>query len=222
MVPRELAMNRVPADAHAAESFMNASQGVAAWNADSVLMTPIQALTTGFKFTPVSEDAAPEEAASQASGSSAYNNAARGSASQLRQGFRVGNLRLMIRYEEGSELLEMPDVYRLPNAPEWFIGMVNLHGVLTPVFDLSPYLGVEHDPQSKRMLLVLSQGAGVLIDGLPERLRWTSDERTEAGTAPRLLAPHVQSACLIGQQLYFDLDCASLLNTFEQAIEPPG
>jgi twitching motility protein PilI len=141
---------------------------------------------------------------------------------QSRQGFRVGSIGLMVRYEDGSELTEMPQVFRLPNAPDWFCGMANLHGMLTPVFDLSLYLGIDRDAQAKPMLLVLSHGAnaaGVLIDGLPQRLRWTDDESADPGTAPALLVPHVSGAALITEQLWFDLQSASLLDALEGALE---
>jgi twitching motility protein PilI len=140
---------------------------------------------------------------------------------QFRQGFRIGDVCLMIRYENGSELTEMPEVYRLPNAPDWFCGIANLHGMLRPVFDLCRYAGIEPDPNAKRMLLVLSHGvdaAGVVIDGLPQRLRWSAGEGNDAGSAPARLAPHVRSAALIGEQLWFDLDCAALLDAMEQDL----
>ena len=53
----------------------------------------------------------------------------------------------MIRFEDGSELTELPDLYRLPNAPGWVRGMANLHGVLIPVFDLAGYLGLDRHRQ---------------------------------------------------------------------------
>ena len=94
-----------------------------------------------------------------------------------RQGFRIGSVGLMIGHEDGSELTEMPTLYDLPHAPAWFMGMANLHGNMVPVFDLASYLGIEKQPVqrevARRMLLVLGHGAeaaGVMIDGLPQRL----------------------------------------------------
>lgn len=178
-------------------------------------MTPTQALTRGFDLDPAVADVQDEPARLRP------DAASRDAAEQRRQGFRVGGLRLMIRYEDGSELTEMPEVYRLPNVPGWFCGMANLHGMLTPVFDLANYLGIEPDPQAKRMLLVLSRGAdaaGVVIDGLPERLRWSDADRADARTAPLRLAPHLNGACLIGERLWFDVECDALLDALEQSM----
>ena len=145
----------------------------------------------------------------------------RASDAQVRQGFRIGDIGLMIRYEHGSELTEMPQVFRMPNAPEWFVGVSNLHGALTPVFDLAGYAGATGTPDAQRMLLVLMHGtdaAGIVIDGLPQRLRFAAADTTDARTAPPSLAPHVRAAALIEGQWWFDLDPSSLLDALEQAL----
>lgn len=177
------------------------------------MMTPTQALQGAFtQIMPAQVSAA--AAASQAlSAANAREHA--------RQGLAIGNLHLMIGYEDGSELTEMPQLFSLPNTPPWFCGMANLHGVLTPVFDLCRYIGIAPDAQAKRMLLVLSHGAdaaGIVIDGLPRRLRWREDARADTGAAPARLAPHVRGAALIDGQLWFDLECAALLDALEQAM----
>jgi purine-binding chemotaxis protein CheW len=179
-----------------------------------VLMTPTQALSTGLVFIPELGEQVPIEPLLLVPGEDGQ---------QRRQGFRIGPLALMIRYEDAREVTEMPSVYQLPNAPDWFRGMANLNGVPTPVFELARYLGFERSPQAKPMLLVLSHGAdaaGVVIDGLPERLRWSSTDRTDASTVPPRLAPYQRGAWLIGERLWFDLECAALLDALEDAMRP--
>jgi purine-binding chemotaxis protein CheW len=174
------------------------------------LMAPTLALTRGF---------AQGTGTARAAGA----QAAPSHAQQVRQGFRVGELALMVRYEDGSELTEMPPVYRLPNTPAWLLGIANLHGLLVPVFDLGTWTGIGHQPQAKRMLLVLSHGqdaAGVVIDGLPQRLRWTEEQRADAATAPARLAPHVRGAAHIDGELWFDIERTALLDALEHAMDP--
>ncbi len=193
----------------------HASDDVLFAQATELAMTPTRALTAGFDVD-TSVDV----------GRSGSRTGKAASVSQLvsgesRQGFRIGELRLMIRYEDSSELSEMSVIHRLPSAPDWFCGIANLHGKLIPVFDLARYIGVDPDPGAKRMLLVLSRGVdatGVVIDGLPERLRWSDDERNDAGAAPKRLVPHLRGASYIGGQLWFDLDTHSLLGEIEQSL----
>jgi twitching motility protein PilI len=184
-------------------------------------MTPTQALLAGFEFDAAEPSGAPGSSRAESAKAEPATPSARLQGMQFRQGFRIGSLNLMIRFEDGSELTELPDVYRLPNAPGWVHGMANLHGMLIPVFDLAGYLGLARDAQAKPMLLVLSHGAdaaGVVIDGMPERLRWLAEDQIDADSAPRLLAPHVRTACLVGEKLWFDLDCMPLLAALEHSI----
>jgi twitching motility protein PilI len=177
------------------------------------MMTPTEALQGAFT------QVMPAQLSKAAATSQALASA--NAREHARQGLAIGNLRLMVGYEDGSELTEMPQLFQLPNTPDWFCGIANLHGVLTPVFDLCKYIGVAPDAQARRMLLVLSHGAdaaGILIDGLPRRLRWREDARADAGAAPARLAPHVRGAALIDGQLWFDLECAALLDALEQAM----
>ena len=130
----------------------------------------------------------------------------------------------MIRYEDGSELTEMPDIFRLPNAPDWFLGMTNLHGMLIPVLDLASWFGVERGASAKAMLLVLGHGAdaaGVVIDGLPVRLKYDAEE-TAVGSdcAPPSLLPFVAASQLIDSFAWLDLDVQLLLGALERAVGP--
>ncbi|HRO57940.1 MAG TPA: chemotaxis protein CheW [Burkholderiaceae bacterium] len=139
-----------------------------------------------------------------------------------RQGFRVGGLNLMIGYADGSELTELPPLYRLPHAPAWFAGMANLHGRLVPVFDLTRRFGLSASERARPMLLVLAHGAdaaGVLIDGLPQRLsfdpaRTTADE----ASVPSALRPYVSALHLVDSSLWLDVDVPALLDALEQAL----
>jgi len=141
---------------------------------------------------------------------------------QARQGLQAGGMLLMIRYEHGSELTEMPMLHALPDAPSWLLGVANLHGMLTPVIDLAAFAGESAPPPVRPMLMVLSQGAdaaGIVIDGLPRRLRWDGAVQDPAGTAPLALLPHVHGSVLFEGQLWFDLNCSSLLDGFERSLQ---
>ena len=181
------------------------------------LLTPLAALLRGFEFAP--EPAVP---AAAARGPRIRTSPAQQTASHaIRQGFRIGPLNLMIGYADGSELTEMPTAYRLPHAPDWLLGMANLHGMLVPVFDLARHFGLAGPAPAKPMLLVLAHGrdaAGIVIDGLPERLRCDAEQETDTATVPEALIDVVDRAVLIGDKLWFDLDCNTLLDRLETAL----
>ena len=163
-----------------------------------LMLTPIQALTQGFE-----SGEAPRRAMSPASADS-----------HLREGFRIGTLGLMIRYQDGSALTDMPTIYSLPNSPPWFSGMANLHGALIPVCDMAQYLGVERAAQAKPMLLVLGHAAdavGVVIDALPLRLRFTSEDKADGAPIPPALLGCVDATYWGTDQSWMDLDVGSFL-----------
>lgn len=142
--------------------------------------------------------------------------------SERRQGIRVGPLNFMIGYADGTELTDLPTFYHVPNSPSWLLGTVNLHGVVLPVFDLVNYFGFKHSKTAKPMLLVLTkdgESVGVVIDGLPQRLRFDPKaEQAEQALASDSVRPHVKTSVIIDEVLWFDLDIPSLLNALEQAL----
>lgn len=153
---------------------------------------------------------------------------------QSRQGVRIGRIGMMLGYQDSSELTEMPDLYYLPNAPQWMKGLVNLRGNLFPVFDVAAYFDVESEKQQpqdefgerdKDMLLILGRGedaAGIMIKGIPQRLAPLKQQQTDIDTAPARVLPHIQDAYFMDGQLWFDVNCSSLLDLLEQEMKRQG
>ncbi len=138
-----------------------------------------------------------------------------------REGFRVGTFNLMVRYEDASELAQMPEICRLPHSPFWFLGMTNLHGALVPVFDLAYRWGTTHDSAAAPMLLVLGHGderAGIVIDGLPIRLRPTPQDRLEQAAEPAVLEGCITAVHRIDGFDWIDLTCTALLGRIQRDL----
>jgi purine-binding chemotaxis protein CheW len=174
------------------------------------MMTPTAALLRGFALP--SNDVVPRPLQSMQSAETGAQ----------RQGFRVGSMCLMIRYEDGSELAEMPSVFPLPNAPKWFAGLTNLHGALVPVFDPAPLLGVKRAEQQQAMLLVLGHGedrTGMVIDGLPSRLKLSADYRLEQASIPPALRACVTEVYRIDGEDWMDFRYAPLLDHLEMQLQ---
>jgi len=172
----------------------------------AALLAPIEALTRAFVL--------PDRDESSSSAAARPTPAPIPEPFERRQGIRVGQLALMIRYEDGSSLCELPAARRLPNTPAWFIGVANLDGALIPVFDLAHFLGVDASETTKPMLLVLGHGedaAGIVIDGLPQRLRPGLDGHVADAPTPTALAGCVRGTCWAAERLWIDLHVGALL-----------
>lgn len=149
-----------------------------------------------------------------------------------RQGFRVGDLNLMISYEDGKEITELPTVYPLPNSPEWFLGFSNLNGELIPVFDLTIFLSTGSElveaedsflEQKKQpMLLVLGHednATGVVIEELPSRMQFHSQDMLANELIPNKLKGIVKGVISQSGKFWFDLELVTFIKELEDAIK---
>lgn len=187
-------------------------------SATDSLVSPVEALRQGFQFEGSEAGATALSAAYRAAAAAGPSSTAD---VLQREGFRIGDLALMIRYEDGSELADLPPTYRLPNAPDWFVGVANLHGLLVPVFDLATYLGIARNEAAKPMLLVLGHGidaAGVVVDGLPERLRIRREERADGAPIPSGLEGSVTQTYWAHGMPWMDLNAMALLNKLSDEL----
>ena len=184
-------------------------------------LAPSAALSIGFVVETAIPEPQPVAVTAAVAVAATSLAAAEWSGVQAREGFRVGGLNLMIRYEDGNELTELPTIHQLPNAPPWFLGMTNLHGMLTCVFDPAPLFGNPvplNSPVAKAMLLVLGHGddkAALVIDGLPLRLRPSASQRQQQAPVPTALKDCVSDVYLIDGEHWFDFKFAALFDRLE-------
>lgn len=58
-----------------------------------------------------------------------------------RLGVRAGEKRLLVRLDDISEVLPVPEIHAVPLSKPWFLGMANVRGNLYGVSDLSQFAG---------------------------------------------------------------------------------
>ena len=134
-----------------------------------------------------------------------------------RQGYRVGDLRILAKFDASSELAVMPTIYRLPGAPDGVKGLANLHGHVVPVFELARWFNVVHDPKATPMLLVLGYGSaaiGVVIDGLPVRKRFSPADEVSVGIGNPRMARFAHSAYRDTEGVWMEFDDQRFFETF--------
>jgi purine-binding chemotaxis protein CheW len=152
------------------------------------------------------------------------NTAAIGAPSlqHMGQGVQIGPLGLLVRYQDGRELVPWTTPQRLPNSPSWLLGMANVHGAPLPVFDLARRWGQTRDATRVPMLLVFGQGAAgaaIVVDGLPTRLRWKAADALDPQTIAPVLRRVARAAYLIDDRLWFELDADGLMSDLEAALQ---
>ena len=143
----------------------------------------------------------------------------------LRQGVRIGELRLLFDFAATSRLSEMVPIAPVPAAPHGLLGLASLHGSVLPVFDIAVLAGLTRDTRSPRtLLLVVGHGesaAAVLIDGLPDRVRVEPADRTESIQAPEWIADCVAGSYARDDEIWLDIYHSRLLAKFEEYLRAP-
>jgi twitching motility protein PilI len=86
-----------------------------------------------------------------------------------RLGVRAGPLHLLVRLDDISEVLPVPEIHAVPMAKPWFLGMANVRGNLYCISDLAHFCG--HAPTvrgpANRILLIhhkYKAQAALLVD----------------------------------------------------------
>ena len=104
----------------------------------------------------------------------------------------------------------------LPNTPVWLLGLINLRGNLTPIFDIKDFLQLENqDTSEKRRLLILDQAekaVGILIDGLPHTAM-TQHVLTRLPPLPAVLEPYVAKAYAQDAMIWLEFDHQGFFQT---------
>ena len=137
-----------------------------------------------------------------------------------RRGFCVGNLKLLVDLDAASEVVEMPQLFRLPGAPAGVKGLANRYGRVVPVIDLSTVFSLKKELAAAQWLLVCGRGdeaVGIIIDSLPERKKFTQDDEIKLSAVAHPIMAFAKSAYLEWQDTWIDLDTEALFAAVLQA-----
>ena len=133
-----------------------------------------------------------------------------------RRGFRAGDMRLLVQIDAISEVAEMPQLFRLPGAPVGIVGLVNRHGRVMPVMDLSVFFGIQQEHPINTWLITCGRGdeaVGLIIDSLPERKKFAQDDVINLADVKHPIAKHAKAAYREGQNIWVDVDFEAFFAT---------
>ena len=89
--------------------------------------------------------------------------------------FRIGNEEFGVDILQVREINRMTEITRVPNAPEFIEGVINLRGKVIPVVDLRRKLempSIEHDKNTRIIVVELeNKTIGFIVDAVSEVLR---------------------------------------------------
>jgi len=127
-----------------------------------------------------------------------------------RLGFKVGNIGLLITQNVTSELTEMLTICPIPFTAQWLLGIINLRGNVTPVFDLHMLLQLEKPNTKRNRLLILGRGeqaGALLIYELPQQLIFTDmDKLDHLPPLPSAIKPFATSGYEKNGEIWFNFE----------------
>jgi purine-binding chemotaxis protein CheW len=90
-------------------------------------------------------------------------------------GFRIGRETFGLPIAIVREIVRVPDITSVPNAPEYIEGVINLRGRIIPVVDLRKRFGEKVIESSKKNRIVVveldSRGIGLIVNSASEVLK---------------------------------------------------
>lgn len=90
-------------------------------------------------------------------------------------GFRIGEETFGVRISAVREIVRVPEITAVPNAPDYIEGVINLRGKIIPVMDLRKRFGIKNvEPNKKNRILVVeleSKVVGLIVNSASEVLK---------------------------------------------------
>lgn len=98
-------------------------------------------------------------------------------------GFRIGRETFGLPISSVREIIRVPEITSVPNAPEYIEGVINLRGRIIPVVDLRKRLGVKlAGPNKENRVVVVeleTRPIGLIVSSASEVLRVPRSEIEE-------------------------------------------
>lgn len=95
-------------------------------------------------------------------------------------GFQVGRETYGVPITSLHEIVRVPDITAVPDAPDYLEGVINLRGKIVSVMDLRKRFGVKHSALKRhnRILVVEHSGrlAGLIVDSASEVLKIPAED----------------------------------------------
>ncbi len=139
--------------------------------------------------------------------------------------FRLGEDEFGLPVEAVVEVARAPDrITRVPKAPKFLEGVINLRGAVVPVVDQRQRFDIPRlDGGEGRRLVVVQSGrhrAGLIVDSVSEVLRATADAIKETPELTEEIARLVHGVITIGSEgrMILILDPAELLTRAERGL----
>lgn len=138
--------------------------------------------------------------------------------------FRIGEEEFGVDILMVQEIIRLPNITPIPNAPSFILGMINLRGKIIPVIDLRQRLRIhgggrtENDRRSRILIVeMFTHVTGFIVDSVSEVMKIAEGEiePTPHLVASSINAEYIQGVIKLPNRLIMLLDFSRILNPQE-------
>jgi purine-binding chemotaxis protein CheW len=136
--------------------------------------------------------------------------------------FNIGSQEFCIATASVREIRGWTPATKLPRAPAFVLGVVNLRGVVLPIVDLAVRLGFRRsEPTARHAIIVVEYGnqvAGLLVDGVSDIFTASEEQiQTTPDIAAETAKLYLRGVIPVDGRLIGVIDIANLLPSPEVA-----
>ncbi|MFQ6135622.1 MAG: chemotaxis protein CheW [Candidatus Hydrothermarchaeales archaeon] len=118
------------------------------------------------------------------------------------------------------EIVRVKEITRIPNAPSYVRGVINLRGKIIVVIDLGKKLGLESELTESARIIVLEiadRTAGVIVDSVSEVLRLNKEgiQEPPSEIADKINMKFLKGVCVLDERLLIMLEPDEILKEEE-------
>ena len=112
--------------------------------------------------------------------------------------FKLGEQLFAVEIMHVLEVVRLTDITRVPNAPAFVLGVINLRGTITPILDLHTRFGLGQVQRTEKCRIIVvqirSQPVGFLVDSVSKIIHAPDcDIDTRAGSQTTIASDHVRA-----------------------------
>ena len=138
-------------------------------------------------------------------------------------GFRIGRETFGLPIAMVREIVRVPEITAVPNAPDYIEGVINLRGIIVPIVDMRIkfHLGrVEYDHQTVVIILnVAHRVVGMVVDGVSDVLTLAVDQIMPAPEfGATLTTEYLTGLGTVDGRMLILMDIEKLMTSREMAL----
>lgn len=113
--------------------------------------------------------------------------------------FRLGNEEYAIKITDVQEINRMPEVTKMPGAPPYIEGLVNLRGNIIPALNLRHRFGLDRRERDDATRIIIvdvgNRKTGIVVDSVSEVLRF---EKSLVEETPQIISGNIDAKYISG------------------------